>query len=159
MAFLPFITCFMVLRTSISIYLLKIIVNYIEKKPPGLQSILDCLILELIKWKKVLTFLSILGYFSGILHGELDAWTAQAMIGIYTNVMVIIIANLQMILVVKSILIFKQEWLVDVPEDEVLLLTRIASVAYAALRFVIDYSLPARQDFTLEFLTANQLLS
>ena len=81
------------------------------------------------------------------------------MIAITTNVTVIVMANLQMILMVKAILIFKQEWLSDVPEDELLLLTRIATVAYAALRFVIDYSLPARQDFVLEFLTGKELSS
>ena len=159
MSFLTLMTLFIVLWTSISIYLIKVIVKYIKKKPPGLQSVLDCLILELIKLKRLQTFLGLTLYFVGILYGQLHPWTAQVMIAVNSNVSVVLFANLQMILVVKAILIFKQEWLLDVPEDEVLLLTRIATVAYAALRFVIDYSLPARQDFVLEFLTGKELSS
>ena len=159
MSFLACMTIFIVLWIAISIFLIKIIVNYTKKKPPGLQSVLDCLILELIKLKRLETFLGITLYVSGILYGQLESWTAQVMIAVTSNVSVMLIPNLQMILFVKAILILKPEWLLDVPEDEVLSLTRIATVAYAALRFVSDYSLPARQDFVLEFLTGKELSS
>ena len=83
----------------------------------------------------------------------------MALTAIAANVTILVAANVQMILLVKAILIFKNEWLEDILEDEVLLLTRIASVAYAALRFVLDYALPARQNLILEFLTGKDISS
>ena len=140
MSFLIALAFVIVLWVCISLCLLQIIVKYIKKKPPGLQSILDCLILELIQWHRLQISVLVVTYFSGILYGQLDPWTAKALNAVMTNVTILVHAYVQVILFVKAILIFKQGWLEDILEDEVLLLSRIASVAYAALTFVIDYS-------------------
>ena len=159
MSFLIVIAIVVVLRAFISRYLLNIIVDYIGKKPPGLQSVLDFLILELINWKKLQILITTTMMFSGVLYGQLNPWKGLALTAIAANASMLVAANVQMILLVKAILLFKQEWLADVQEDEVLLLTRIATIAYAALRFVIDYALPARLDITVEFLTGKELSS
>ena len=159
MSFLIAVAVVVGLWASISRYLLNVIVAYITKKPPGHQSVVDHLILELIRWKKLQILVTITMFFFGIFHGQLNPRAALALTAIAANVTILVAANVQMILLVKAILIFKNEWLEDILEDEVLLLTRIASVAYAALRFVLDYALPARQNLILEFLTGNDISS
>ena len=120
---------------------------------------LDCLIIELIQWQRLQISVLMVTHYSGIFYGQLDPWTAKALNAVMTHATILVQSYVQMILFVKAILIFKQGWLEDILEDEVLLLTRIASIAYAALRFVIDYSMPARQALLLEFLTGKQVLS
>ena len=57
------------------------------------------------------------------------------------------------ILLVKAILIFKQAQIVDVPEDEIVFLARVATISYAGIRFVIDYMMPERETKMIEMLS------
>ena len=136
--------------------------KYIARKPPGWQSILDHLVMDGLKASLIMISLILLMNLTGIFYGKLDPWKANALNAIVLNVNIfVLLANVQMILIVKSILIFKQEWLADVPEDEILLLTRIATIAYTALRFVMDYSLPnsLKQSLIMELLTGKKISS
>ena len=86
---------------------------------------------------------------------ELQISTLFAMLYVLlsTNLVGLVTAFATVIFLVKAVFIFKQCWIVDVPEDEIILLARVVTTFYAGIRFVIDYSLPERETMVIEMLS------
>ena len=70
-----------------------------------------------------------------------------------TNFVSLVSAFATVLLLVKAVFIFKQGWIVDVAEDEIIYLARVATVSYAGIRFVIDYCMPERETKMIEMLS------
>ena len=157
---LGFLVCFNLLRFCISIILLDLIQRYIQKKPPGLQSVLDLLMLDGIKVWIVKDIFGTILDLVGIFHGNIDPLAAEIMIQIMTFLLVISVAAVQVILVVKILLIFQPGIFVDLPDSKVIWMSRTATLIYPLLKVVLDCLIPLSTELTLmEFLTGNVVKS
>ena len=124
---------------TISICLLLLILKYINKKAPGLQSILDFLILDLIKTKIVHNVSLVVLRLVRIFYGPIGSILAITLEAISANTAAFVFASTQITLIIKSILIFKSNWIADISEKTVLFYSRIAILCYVFVRFWIDF--------------------
>ena len=108
--------------------LLHLIQKYINKKPLGMQSLLDLLILDFIKIRRVQSTLVVYYYISHVFDIKVSFMCAKILTMLSVNLMCLINASAQVILTVKAILIFKPEWIGDYEEDEIIVLARIGQV-------------------------------
>ena len=100
--------CSLVIRVSIY--------KYIKKKLPGLQSILDLLILDLIRVQTFNYTFFILVLLSGYFHGRIPFILSQMMIFIIQNSSVYLFCLYQYLLLIKATLVFKGLWLEHVSD-------------------------------------------
>ena len=157
---LGILVCFNLLRFFISRNLLGLIETYIQKKPPGLQSILDLLILDGIKVWTVKDIFSTIVDLVGFFHGNIDHVAAEILIQILTNLLVLSVAAVQVILVVKFMLIFQPGIFIDLPDSKVIWISRTATLIYPLLKIVLDYLFPLSAELSwMEFLTGSTLNS
>ena len=90
-----------------NIFLFTLTIQYLDKKPPGFQTVLDIL-LKHILWNQVIqTILWVLFLMAGFCWGKVPIPMAELGIFIQVNGYVINYALYQVLLVVKAILIFK----------------------------------------------------
>ena len=130
---------FHIICSIISIRLMITIHKYLKKKPLGLQTVLDLLILDMIKVSLFnRTFFNICFILPGSLYGQFDFLTSQIIIFILINTRVILCTLFQNYLVIKSILIFKPYWLMEILDYKVVWSSRIFAFIVAFLRFYGD---------------------
>ena len=112
------------LACIVSIIIRVIIYNYLKKKPPGLQSVLDLLIIDLVRVQMFNYAFFMCFLFIGILHGQLSFLTAQLIIFILQNSDVYVLGLFQCFLVIKAVLIFRGSWIAEVTDSGILRLYR-----------------------------------
>ena len=95
------------LSHHVAIFLRSTILKYLDKKPLGLQSVLDLLIKDLIWCQMIQATLWIIFLLAGSLHGKLPICTAEIGLFIILNCVILVYAQYQVLLVVKALLIFK----------------------------------------------------
>ena len=105
--------------------LLRLIEKYINIKPLGLQSLLDLLILDFIKIRRIQSTLVVYLYISYTFDIKVSILNAKILTLLSVNLMCLINASAQVILTVKAILIFQPEWIGSYEEDEIIVLARI----------------------------------
>ena len=108
------------LACIVSIIIRVIIYNYLKKKPPGLQSVLDLLIIDLVRVQMFNYAFFMCFLFIGILHGQLPFLTAQLIIFILQNSDVYVLGLFQCFLVIKAVLIFRGSWIAEVTDSGIL---------------------------------------
>ena len=121
------------LTLRISIY------QYIRKKLQWLQSILDLLILDLLRVETVNHIIFIFILLAGYFYGQIPFLMAQILTFLTINIPMYIFGLCQFFLMVKAVLIFKGYWLNDVSEVAIIWTSRIFALAMASLRFVGDF--------------------
>ena len=92
---------------SIALFVLPTIWEYLEKKPLGLQSVLDLLIIDLVR-VYFFKFTFWMGFlFTGFFHGELPTFAAEFIIFILLNLDGAASSLFQNLVIAKFLLIFK----------------------------------------------------
>ena len=141
-----------------STILLFLIHQYIKKKPPGLQSVLDLLILILLKVTFGHNIVSAIARYFEQFEGQLDTLTAKFVLFLLVNGGVLQVACLQALLIVKAILIFKPHWIADQMDSAVIRKSALFVVSYTSARFLLDFNLTeSRTSNELKLLTVHEV--
>ena len=136
------------LTLRISIY------QYIRKKLQSLQSILDLLILDLLRVETVNHIIFIFILLAGYFHGHIPFLMAQILAFLTINIPMYFFGLCQFFLMVKAVLIFKGYWLNDVSEVAIIWTSRLFALVIASLRFVGDFvTQKGNQGLMIKFLT------
>ena len=139
MTLLSFLGLFNIICNILSSAILVIIYKYVNSKPPGLQTVLDLLILDCIRLGITRNILQTIMINLGVFNGQLNILLAKILFGVTVNFSALLIAFAQVTVVVKAILVFKAHWLTEVPDGQVIRISRIIAGIYASLRFFIDF--------------------
>ena len=131
----------LLLNFIISVNLSLLIYKYLMKKPLGLQSVLDLIILDMIR---VNLFNGIFFYggfvVPGSLYGKFDYFTSQVIVFMLVNSRVLLFALFLNYLVTKAILIFKGPcWFNGIMDNEVVWLSRLVAIIVTIARFYGDF--------------------
>ena len=95
------------IKSYANIFLLTITIQYLDKKPPGLQTVLDILLKHLL-WNQVIQNIFWIAFLlAGFCSGNVPIPIAEIGIFILINGYVLMYALYQVLLIVKAILIFK----------------------------------------------------
>ena len=129
---------------------------YIKRKPPGLQSVLDLLIIELLRTHFfTYTFFIFCFLFPGFFYGQLPYVLSQVIIFLLYNSSLYFFGLLQSFLVTKAILVFKGQWLNEVSDSTVIWLSRILALVIVTIRFLGDFMVNSSREATMTlFLTS-----
>ena len=95
------------LNYYLAIFLRSTILEYLDKKPLGLQTVLDLLIKDIIWSQMIQSTLWIIFLAAGFLHGQLPILVGEIGLFIFLNWVIVIYAQYQVLLIVKALLIFK----------------------------------------------------
>ena len=137
-----------------------VLYKYLKKKPLGLQSALDHLILDMVKNQMFNYTLFILFLFCGLVHGELPYLPSQIFIWILIQSGVYLLGLYQFFLIVKGIIIFRGVWIENLEglnDDKLAMISRIFASIYTLLRAVGDYFLTTpRNGPMITFLTGTE---
>ena len=128
------------LEASVSAVLLVLIYKYIKRKSPGLLTVLDLLSLDCIRIWIVYIILANSIIHSGLIYGQFPFITAQVLVFASVNNLVLLLSAIQVTIVVKALLIFKGQWLFDVPDERILLVSRCVAILYTICRFLVDFA-------------------
>ena len=138
---------------TISTSLFLVIYKYLKGKPPGLQTVLDLLIIDCLKillFNNTFSWLLIsLGF-----YGQINFICSQIIIFIANNFFCFLVAMFQATVIVKATLIFRGHWIGDMEDCVVIGLARIFAGMYATIRFLVDFIPPARPNTVTKLLTA-----
>ena len=121
------------LTIQISIY------RYISKKLQWLQSILDLLILDLLRVQTVNHSIFIFILLTGYFHGQIPFLMSQILTFLTINVPIYFFGLCQFFLMVKAVLIFKGYWINDISEVAIIWTSRLFALVIVSLRFVGDF--------------------
>ena len=129
--------------------LLIFIGKYHREKSPGLQTILDLLIVDAVHLFLVFNTVTLIVFvfMTSNLHDYLPLILAHLLLFATSNSLVAFLASLQVTQIVKAILIFKTEWFEHYPDDQVLKHSRIFVLIYTCLRFIFNLA-PASTSVT-----------
>ena len=116
-----------------------LIYKYINRKPPGHQSVLDLLIKEYLIVCVARNIIVVFVNSLGLLYGQVEATLAQVIFWVAINLGGIELAFVQVLLLVKYLLIFKANWLIDRLDSEVIWSSRMLVLMYSGFRFIIDF--------------------
>ena len=120
--------------------LMRIIMHqYLAKKPPGLQSVLDLLIMDLLKTTIFNYSVFLIFLFSGYCHGHLPYAVSQVMIFHSVNSNVYLFGLFQFFLMAKAVMIFRRSWIDEVSDSWVTGFSRSFGLLYTFIRFMGDY--------------------
>ena len=123
----------------VSIALRSIIYKYIQKKPLGLQSILDPLILDIIRLQMVAYTFFILFLIAGLTHGQLPFLLSQVILVMSISTNNFVYGLCLFFMIIKIVLIFKGSQ-ADVSDSTIVKHSRIFGLIVVYLRFLGDLS-------------------
>ena len=139
MTLLSFLGLFNIVCNLLSSAILVIIYKYVNSKPPGLQTVLDLLILDCIRLGIMRNILQTIIINLGVFNGQLNILAAKILFVVIVNFSAFLIAFAQVTVAVKGILVFKAQWLAEVQDIQVIRISRIIAGLYAFLRFSIEF--------------------
>ena len=127
-----------------STILMVLIRKYHKEKSPGLQTILDLLIVDSANLFLIFNFTSSLAfaYVTFELHHYIPLVLTQLTFLLITNSVVLFLASLQIIQIVKALLIFEPQTFENYPDHKVLKHSRIFVGAYTSLRLILAVAQP-----------------
>lgn len=145
-----------------STILFFLIHKYIEKKAPAWQSILDLLLLDLLKVMIVYNIVFFSMIYTGLLYGQLNPIMAQVYLATSASTATLSVIMQEIILILKIVIIFKPGMLTDQPDQKVIGLFRRSSFMCSCIRFIFDFYLQRNRpccSLTLEYLTGTKMIS
>ena len=116
-----------------------IMYKYLRNKPPGLQSVLDLLLMDLLRVQMFNYTFFIIFLLCGYFHGHLPYDISQVMIFLSLNVNVCLLGLFQFFLVTKAVMIFRRPWLDEVSDSWVIGFSRSFALMYTFIRFMGDF--------------------
>ena len=132
------------------------IYRYIKKKVPGLQSVLDLLMLDLIRVQTFSNTYLVTMLLTGYFYGQLPNVLAQIMICLSINSAVFMFGMYQFFITMKAILVFKGSWIADVSDQTILHTSRLFASLWTSVRFFGDFMVPRnRPEALTKFLTGS----
>ena len=144
-----------------STILLNLIAKYHKEKPPGLQTILDLMVLDSVNLFHAFNASTALVFFiieMANFYGQVSFPIAQLIQLLFSNCLVLFLASLQVSQIVKGILIFKVELLEHHLDHEVLKCSRISILGYGICRLLVDLSSPPESNSLFEALTGSDVV-
>ena len=146
------------LSAFVASMVMRIIIHkYLRRKPPGLQSVLDLLIIDLVSVQMFNYTFFMIFLLLGILHGHLPFLMSQWIILILQNSDVYVMGLFQCFLLIKAIVIFRGSWLAEVTDSWILVFYRTSAVVYTFIRCIGDYSIQKPKPGVLnKFLTGTE---
>ena len=115
-----------------------IIYNYIKKKPLGLQSILDPLILDIVRCQIANYAYFMLLLISALAHGQLPFLLSQVIIFISVTLNNYMYGLCLYYLVIKALVIYKGSWILEISDTTIVRLSRILAVIVVNLQHLGD---------------------
>ena len=116
-----------------------IIYKYIKKKPLGLQSILDPLILDIVKCQIANYTYFMLLLISALAHGQLPFLLSEVIIFISATLNNYIYGLYLYYLVIKTLVIYKGSWILETSDTTIVRLSRILAVIVVDLKYLGDF--------------------
>ena len=136
--FTLFLFVLVVVLGLISMGIVSIIYTYTQGKPPDMQTQLDLQILDNIWIWISYTILSITLLSIGVFYGQFGFETAQVLVALYTLLANLILASLTATLILKGILVFRSDWLEEIPDEKSQKMGRVTIGIYAVLLQLIN---------------------
>ena len=103
-----------------------------------MQTQLDLQILDNIRIWITRTVLSSPIFAIGVFYGQLGFETAQVLVALASLTFHLILASLTVTLILKGILVFKSDWLEEIPDEKVQTIARATTGMYAAFLQLIN---------------------
>ena len=119
-----------VVLTLISIAFVTVIYKYTRGKAPGLQTQLDLQIFDNVRIWIIFSVSIIMVLAIRVFYGKLEFQSAQVIIAFLSLILHLIIAALTVTLILKGILVFKSNWLEEVPDEKVQKISRATIGVY-----------------------------
>ena len=116
-----------------------VIYKYVKKKPLGLQSALDPLIIDLVQYQMLNHTLFIFFLVCGLFHGHLPYIPSQILVLIIVHSSAFILSTYQFFLIVKAIIIFKGSLMENISDDKLVILSRVFAFVYTIVKAIGDY--------------------
>ena len=130
------------LSAYVASMVMRIIIHkYLRRKPPGLQSVLDLLIIDLVSVQMFNYTFFMFFLLLGILHGHLPFLMSQWIVLILQNSDVYVMGLFQCFLLIKAVVIFKGSWLAEVTDSWILGFYRTSAIVYTFIRYIGDFSI------------------
>ena len=122
-----------------------IIYKYIKKKPLGLQSTLDPLILDIVKCQVVNYTYFMIVIIIGLTYGQLPFLLSQVIIFFTYNFNNYVYGLYLYFLAIKALVIFKGSWILEIPDSTIVGFSRFLAVILVSLKVLGDiwYQKPA----------------
>ena len=137
----------------VSIALRSVIYMYIQKKPPGLQSILDPLILDIIRLQFAAYTFFILFLVAGLTDGQLSFLLSQVIIVMNISANNFVYGLCLFLMIIKALLLFKGSQ-TDVSDSTIVCCSRAFGLVVVYLRFLGDFwVMQPAPGFMTKFLT------
>ena len=115
-----------------------IIYKYIKKKPLGLQSILDPLILDIVRCQIANYTYFMLLLLTALAHGQLPFLLSQVIIFISVTLNNYMYGLCMYYLVIKALVIYKGSWILETSDTTIVRLSRILAVIVVNLQHLGD---------------------
>ena len=136
-----------------STILLVLIGKYHKEKSPGMQTILDLLIIDSVFLFLLFNVMSVLVFQVVAFKLHLSFVFAQIMSFGVTNSVTLFLASLQVTQIVKALLIFKPECFENYPDHTVLKFSRIFVGVYAISKFIFSLANPPASNAITKMIT------
>ena len=141
------------LQFALSVTFLLLIGKYISKKPLGMQTVLDFLILDCVRLLLAVQICSLLFIIMGLYDIKVDFVTAQVLLYTINNTFCLLVAMVQMTIVVKAIIIFGEAWISEAEDSVIIGVVRLLALTYSQLRFLVDFLPEPRPTIIIKYLT------
>ena len=116
-----------------------VIYKYLKKKSLGMQSVLDLLIIDMIKVDTFNSVSWICIVLSGYMHGQSPVLLSIIWTFILSYLYTYLLSLYQFFVFIKTIVIFKGVWLENINDHKIIWTSRIFAVCYSFLRFLGDF--------------------
>ena len=143
-----------------STFMRVVLYKYLRKKPLGLQSALDHLIIDMVKYQMFNYTLFMIFLSGGLLHGQIPYLPSKIFVWILIQSGVYLLGLYQFFIIVKAIIIFRGigiEFLEGVSDDKLVMISRVFASVYISVRAIGDYFLTTERDAPMiAFLTGKE---
>ena len=116
------------------------IIRYLKTKPPGAKTILDMIAID--TFYSQIGTLTVWGCIANLGHfnGQANYQVAEMFLATGVIILEWMVANCQSYIMINAILIFKPEWVNDLPDEAFLMITRAFVLIYTLTAKFLDAS-------------------
>ena len=121
-----------------SVFILHIIYSYIRRKPLGLQSVHDPIVLDCVRLAILLDVIIFTEFNIGLWYGQIGYVSLQVMLVFADNSFTLLCGMMQVLTIIKAVMIYQRGWLANFLDKHVIRISRTFDICYAVLRFLLD---------------------
>ena len=142
---------------AISVLILQIIYSYIRRKPLGLQSVHDPIVLDCVRLTILFDVLIFMEFNTGLWYGQIGYVSLQVVIVVIDNTFMSLVGMMQVLTMAKALMIYQQGWLATFLDKHIIRFSRTFTVCYAVLRFLLDLTSTPFQAHIATFMTGKPM--